>query len=284
MKGLLVAAPLLLAAALPATAAPNLVTNGDFENSSALNTVSYPTSAGGIGQVGSVVSLPGWTKTITKDLNSGGFAFVTNTDADFNNSNPYPDQGGGFPSIFSPTAQTNIFLWGPDFSPNKQENNFSASPNGGNFLAVYGDYGRSKMSQTVSGLAVGTSYSFSFEYAGSQATDEFGETEQYWAVTGPGGSFNTPTRTNPSRSFSPWLTYSTTFVAASDSVDLDFEPFSSSTSGTGSLAAVLLLDNVQIRETTAPPAAAPAPLPVLGAGAALCWSQRLRRRLNGRRG
>lgn len=276
----------LLAAALPAGAATNYVLNGDFELSTPNNTGTYPTSAGGIGQIGQIVTLPDWTKTVTNDQGSGGFAFVADANADNNTPGAsYPNQGGGFPSIFSPGNSSNIFLWGPDFSANPVSNGFTGSSNGGKFLAAFGDYGRSKVSQTVTGLTAGNQYTLSFEYAGAQATDSTGDTQQYWSFDLGTGTVNLTPWINPSQGFTDWQTYSTTFTATDSFFTLGFEPFGASTGGPGELSPVLLLDDVQVVDfTPPPPTSVPGPLPVLGAGAAFSWSRRLRRTLKTRRG
>lgn len=275
----------LLAATLPAGAATNYVSNGDFETSTPKNLATFPTSAGGIGQIDQIVDLSGWTKTVPND-GSGGFAFVIDANAD--NKAPgasYPNQGGGFPSIFSPGSSSNIFLWGPGFSTNPVSNGFTGSPNGGKFLAAFGDFGRSKVSQTVTGLTAGNQYTLSFEYAGSQATDNTGDTQQYWSFDLPTGTQNLTQWINPSQGFTDWRTYSTTFTATDSFFTLGFEPFGASTGGPGELSPVLLLDNVQVVDFTPPtPTSVPGPLPVLGAGAAFSWSRRLRRTLKTRRG
>lgn len=117
----------------PSLASTNLVTNGGFEVSSPVNAAAFPTSAGGIGQVSEIVISPGWAKATIKNPESGGFAFVVNASADNDNGSPYPNQGGGFPFISSPPSQSNLFLWGPDYSSFPVPNGFSASPSGGNF-------------------------------------------------------------------------------------------------------------------------------------------------------
>lgn len=275
--------------AAPGYAVPNLVQNGNFENSSAINTATYPSSAGGIGQLVQVVNLPNWTRTISKDPGSGGFAFVIDANADkYTSGASYPNQGGGFPSQNSPGANTNIFVWGPNFSPDPQANGFTGSPNGGKFLGIDGDYGRSKIAQTISGLNTSKTYTLSFEYAGSQLTDQSAPTNQFWQVGLNGSTFDLPSWTNPFKGFTAWNTYTTTFTPASTSFDLSFEAFGSAVTGSASLPPFLLLDNVQIFEnggggggggiTNEP---APGPLPAAGVAAAFAWSRRLRRRIQG---
>lgn len=269
----------LIAGGGAAHAAGNLVQNGDFEISSPINLGTYPTSAGGIGQIGNIVNLSNWSKTCIFDCaGSNGFAFVVDQNADNRISGQaYPNQGGGFPSLNTPGVSTNIFVWGPDYGPNPVQNGFTGSPNGGKFVGIDGDYGRSKITQTISSLTVGNSYTLSFEYAGSQFTDSPGATNQYWEVGVNNSTIQTPGWTNPSQGFTPWQTYSYQFTAAASSFDLDF----TAVGGQGTaLPPFLLLDNVQILESTPPPpTSVPGPLPVLGAGVAMGFSRRLRRRI-----
>jgi len=273
------------ALAIPsAKAVTNLVQNGSFENSTPNNTSTYPTSTGGIGQLVEVVTLPDWTRTIVSDAGSGGFAFVINQDADnLTSGSTYPNQGGGFPSKFSP-GNTNIFLWGPDYngSGGPVSNGFTGSPDGGNFMGMDGDYGASRISQLITGLTPGRDYILSFEYAGAQETGQTGATTQKWIVGLDGTTFDVGPWTNPSQGFTAWQTYTKTFTASSSSSSLSFEAFGRALSGGGSLPPFLLLDGVKIFESGSGPgpgpvASVPGPLPLLGVGTALAWSRRVRK-------
>lgn len=285
---------LTLAAASSAQAV-NLVQNGDFEISTPINLTTFPTSAGGIGQIGNVVNLPNWLKTCILDCaGSEGFAFVINDSADNRlapaSSNSYPNQGGGFPSKFSPGASTNIFLWGPDNQVDTSNNGFTGSGSGAKFIGIDGDFGRSKISQTISTFDTSKQYVLSFQYAGAQFTDGFGPTTQQWKVTLGGNDYSTTTWNNPDKGFTPWATYaSLPFTPGSTSADLEFEAIGTPQGST--LPPFLLLDNVQILEYTPPgpgpgpgpgPNPVPGPLPVLGVGVAYSWSRRLRQRIRGR--
>ena len=286
-----------------AARATNYVVNGDFEDSSPVNTTTYPTSTGGIGQIGPIVSLPSWLTECLQNcsdggVGSGGFAFVLNEDADNRSAaNPaYPNQGGGFPSLNSPSAGTNIFVWGPDFyGPGTSTvggantisgpilNGFTTSSNGGKFVGIDGDYGRAKIKQTVSGLTPGDPYTLSFEYAGSQFTDAAGATSQEWRVSYNGTS-SVVNWSVPSTWFKSWQTQTYNFIAASSGFDLVFEAYGRGVDDLSGLPPFLLLDNVQILDPTTPPppppgTSVPGPLPILGAGLSLAWSRKLRRRL-----
>lgn len=88
---------------------------------------------------------------------------------------PYIMSGQGNP--------VSLTFWGPDNQKYPSSNNFTVSKQGGNFLAIDGDYGRSKVSQTVSGLDPSKTYELAFEYAGAQQAGFDGSTDQKWIVT-----------------------------------------------------------------------------------------------------
>lgn len=281
---------------LPAFAS-NLVFNGTFESST---TNSGRPDTGGIGHIDKIVTLPGWTKTCLNqcgngpitEANSHGYAFVVD-----NTAATRPD--GGFGAIYNNiTTPEQLFFWGPQNTVSTSTNGFTGSPSGGKFVAIDGDFGRAKLSQTVSGLDITKTYTLSFEYAGAQqglnATDFSGDTQQKWLVDGITASqITVGPWTNPSRGFTAWDTYSTTFTPLFPSIDLSFTPWGNvvgggAPSGIDSLPPFLLLDNVQILETNTPPGPGPGPgpgtpvpgpLPLLGFGAAFTMTRRLRRRV-----
>ncbi len=274
------------AAGVPARAT-NLVLNGDFENSSPNNTSTWPTSAGGIGQIDNIVTLSDWTKTSVAADGSDGFAFVINKDADFDNGNSYPSQGGGFPSKFSNSSATNLFLWGPNSVTYPLNNGFSGPPGSSatnKFIGAGGDYGASVLTQIVTGFDTSKQYVLSYDFAGSQLTTRMGDTNQQWKVLLGTVDHSVPELTNPSQGFTPWLTYmSNPFTPSAASLTLRFESWGRAVtggSGSGSSDPFLLLDNVKILEQAAPPPpSVPGPLPVLGIGMTFAWSRRLRRQI-----
>lgn len=264
---------LLSLTAVPAKALPlNLVVNGDFDSNTGIGQITPATST--VGNPAVPVTLTGWTKTCVKDCGSQGFAFVIDANAD----------STGFASVNSRVVGTpgNIKIWGP---ANGISNGFTGSPQGGQWVGIDGDYGRSKITQTISGLTPGDTYNLAFSWAGSQFTDETGATTQYWSVDFGSSNQTTTIETVPSQGFSGWLNATMDFVAGSATQDLSFTAFGSALSGSGSLPPFLMLDGVTLINTTSPPpdpkVAAPGPLPLLGAAAALRWSRTLRRRLSG---
>lgn len=242
----LAAVVLQLAASHTAHGAVNLVANGDFE------------ANGGLGQIGAVTTLASWN--VGPAQNGGlanAFAFVVDANAD----------STGFPSQFSPP---NIKIWGPNSG---SANGFTGSPNGGNFLGVDADYATATVSQTISGLTPGNTYTLSFTWAGSQFTDQSGATTQWWQVGFGGSSQDTTHTAVASRGFTGWQTATMTFTADGPSDTLSFQPKATPfTSGApAGLPPFVLLDGVSLTPTAAPEPstiiAGASTLLIVGAGA-----------------
>lgn len=284
---------------LPASAiaAPvNLIQNGDFENSTSYNTVPYhgfQVSFNGVGQVMDLskttfepkvqlTTLADWTVTCVKNCGLGGWTFIGDSLADDSPATPtynvnWPTPTWGMPYILSGSGNPeNLTFWGPDNQRFNANNGFTISNQGGKFLAIDGDYGRSNVSQTITGLDTSKTYELTFEYAGAQQGGFDGATDQKWIVTIDGQAHDVGPWTNPSHGFTPWKDHSIKFQPTSPSSTIVFEPWSPD--GTG-LPPFLLLDDVKLFESTPDPTPdpAPGPLPLLGAGAALGWSRRIRR-------
>jgi hypothetical protein len=222
-------AGLMLAASAPATAAKNLVVNGDFEE-----------LTNGPGQVGPNTNVVGWTT-------NGGYNFVyaPNT-AD---------------TVGSYGAYGYLKLWGPN---NGSDNGFTAtSPSGGNFYAADGAFGVDPIKQTISGLEVGKQYVLSFDWAGAQQYDYTGPTTEQWHVSLGDETQSTAVLQNASHGFTGWQRASMTFTAQSTSAILSFlaegtpegkPPFS-------------LLDNVTLTAAGAVPEPASWAMMIVGFGA-----------------
>jgi hypothetical protein len=263
---------------LPAMAA-NLVKNGSFD-------------AANVGHIGENVAFPYWAKTCLQQCggnlqaNSHGFAFVVDDKA-------ATRPGGGFPALVN-TSTEQLYFWGPNNTQSYSSNDFTGSPSGGKFVAIDGDFGRSKLSQAIDNLDPTKTYTFSFEYAGAQqgrdAVSFTGDTTQKWLIDGISASqLTVGPWTNPSKGFTPWQTYTTTFTPASASINLAFTAWGNvvgggEPSGVDSLPPFLLLDNVQVLDTNTPPPnpppgpTVPGPLPLFGVGVAFTMARRLRQR------
>jgi hypothetical protein len=98
----------------------------------------------------------------------------------------------------------------------------------GNFASLDGDFITAPLTQTITGLTVGDTYTLSFNYAFSQQFGFDGDTIQ--SLTASLGSFSdtlpsSSGTTLPSHGFSGWSTFSTTIVADSTSETLSFLAF-----------------------------------------------------------
>lgn len=175
-----------------------------------------------------------------------------------------------------------MWFWGAQ-SPTPVNNNFTIGSRG-KVLAADGDYGRSKLSQTLSGLDTTRTYTLSFEYAGAQQFGYNRPTKQWWSVTAGESSWVTPTMSVADRGFNGWNTFTDTFTPSAATIELAFASFGTAGNGTSgaALSPFLLLDNVQVLDSGTPPppaASVPGPLPIFGAGIAFGWARRLRSRL-----
>jgi hypothetical protein len=172
------------------------VTNGGFEET----TLGTATSSGG--QLGyNNYAATGWT--VAAPPGSYIFLFTPGT-ADSTG------QGG---------ADGNLSLWG---SNNGGLNALPVSPNGGNFIAMDGDYETSAITQTISGLTVGASYDVSFDYGYAQQKGFTGNTIQDIVACLGTACQSTSSLTNPSKGFTGWFTANDKFTATSTSEVLSF--------------------------------------------------------------
>ena len=220
-------AALVGAGAAPAFAA-NLVTNGGFEGVSGNANPNFFLSddAG---------NLTGWTTSTNDDSNNILFASPTGV------ATRHDGAKFGFWSTSGVTA----------------------SPDGGNFVAFDGDPtpgARQTMSQMISGLTTGQSYTLTFDWAATQyefvngpAGDWSGATTNQFQVSLGGDVQDTSRVDVASRGFTGWMTDTMTFTAASASEVLSFV----SEGGGTALPPVALLADVSL--TGDVPGAVPEP-------------------------
>ncbi len=186
----------------------------------------FETTTNGAGQLGYNTEATGWTTTGYNFLFTPGSADTTGANG---------SDGG-------------IQLWGPN---NGAANGLPAtSPNGGNFVALDGDYETAALSQTITGLTVGKRYTVGFDYAFSQQEGFYGDTVQNLTV-GFGGdpTYTTPDYTLSSQGFSGWLNKSITFVADSTTDTLSFLAY-----GSKPVPPFALVDGVTFTDPTPEPA------------------------------
>ncbi len=175
------------AALLASPALANSFTNGGFE-----------TLTNGTGQLGYNTDATGWTTT------GYNFVFAAGTGDTTGASGQY----GG------------LSLWGPH---NGSANGFTASsPQGGNFVGADGDYNVGPISQVITGLKVGHTYTIGYDYAFAQQSGFDGPTVQHWTSSFGGTSVTTADYDLPNHGFSGWMHTSYTAVATSSTETLSF--------------------------------------------------------------
>lgn len=167
--------------------AANLVTNGDFESTTAGN-----------GQLGFNTNATGWT------TNGYNFLFAPGT----------ADTTGATGSAGT------VSLWGPN---NGSNNGLPAtSPSGGNFVGADGAFEVGAITQTISGLTVGEKYALSFWWAGAQQSGFSGANTEQWQVSLGGQTQSTVVWDNSSHGFSGWMYQTFIFTADATSDTLSF--------------------------------------------------------------
>ena len=218
----ILAAAFLLSTTSLTAQATNLVQNGSFETN------------GGVGQLIGVTTATGWTSGPSPTFFEGySYNFIMNGNAD----------STGFTAV-APSATYS--LWGPAHSAN---NGFTTSPDGGFFLGSNGAYATAAVSQTISGLTVGSEYILSFYWAHAQTFGFSGATTGRWSVSFGSDTQTTTTDNLPDHGFSGWMSATLTFTATSVSQLLSFLAVGSP-SGEDPY---LLLDGVSLQAPPPPP-------------------------------
>jgi hypothetical protein len=183
----------------------NLVTNGNFTSTTV-------TGAGGYLCVntGSTCTsqLSGWTATCSSGGCSGSLSpssvlvpvvnGVSNNGTAFNSAYAHPG-----------------LYWGPASI---------ASPAGGNVVAIDGDPNyTSVLTQSISGLVSGNTYTLQFYQASSEEQSFSGATTEQWQVSLGGGTAQKSTlMSTPSQSYTGWTLQTMNFVANAASEVLQF--------------------------------------------------------------
>jgi hypothetical protein len=160
----------------------------------------------------------------------------------------------GYNFVFLPgTADTtgaiapsgSVKLWGP---ADGSANGLTASPDGGNYLALDGAYLNLPLTQTINGLNPGTGLIVSFYYGGAQQYGFDGPTTSQLQVSLGSESYLTPVLDVASHGFSGWQSVSFTFAPTSSSEVLSFMAIGTP-SGVPPFA---LLDGVTVAQTPEP--------------------------------
>lgn len=151
---------------------------------------SFEQSSNGLGYLSSSNTLTGWTVNSTYSFLVAG-----------SNSTQLGDGGYG-----------NTTLWvGP-----------GASPDGGDFIASDGAFQTGSITQTLTGLTVGTVYQIFFYQAAGQQSGFTGATTEWWTVGFGNQSQNSTVMDDASESEVGWMTQSLNFEATSTTEVLSF--------------------------------------------------------------
>jgi len=232
-----------LAALCANVAHANLIVNGNFEQ----------TTNGGNKRLAAAATtatdrttLVGWTSS---NGNDGGYNFVLS-------------------GATATAASSAMRLRGVD-------NGYTASPTGGNIVASDPMYYPGTLSQTVSGLSIGTTYLLSFDYALAQQTNYYGPNSDFWQVTFGKDVLQSSTLTIADGGFSGWKTATMTFTASAVSQVLSFLAVASSPGA----PPFMLLDNVSMDVSSKVPEPSSLSLMLGGLGVAglMAWRRRNKR-------
>ncbi len=235
--------------------AQNLVTNGQFAITNPTTPTATSFSFNGAGAYGGPNATP---------ESLAGWNFVW---ADAGNT-----RGVGFDVV---NGQINAYWQG---STTQLFASAISAPVGGNFLAIDANFGGasqpSGVTQAISGLTVGASYTLSFSYALAQWYAQGPSTDTAaWTATLFGASQVTPTLTVGTNGIAGWATSTFTYVANATSTTLSL--LAAPSTGVPPLA---LLANVQL--TKAPE---PTGLALFGTGMAALMVVARKRRMAARR-
>jgi len=207
-----VVAPLALAIGTTAHASTNLVQNGSFENSSYGQSsqfggtgTSYAFGGQGVtnwtGNSGYEVWFKGGTQTTTNALNYWDSIHPGNGAGNFFR---------GLTNSLYPTETGAAY-------------NVVASPDGGSFVAIDGDpQAPGSISQTISGLQVGATYTLTFDWAAAELLDRDQNYTVQLTVDFGGASQKTANLIEGAGQFSGWKTDKMYFTATAPTQTLTF--------------------------------------------------------------
>lgn len=198
------------AAAMPAAATPtNFVVNGGFEQT---------TIASGAPLYGSyqmnTTNVVGWSSGTVAGNYTDGYNFLY-ASSPTSSSGTTADTTGAF----TPEYNQYLQLWGPN---DGSTNGLTTSPNGGNFVGADGAYQTGAITQTITGLAVGSTYVLTFNWAGAQQQGFRGVNSEGWLVAFGADNYDTGYIQNTDMGFTGWKTAAVMFTAKQSNQVLSF--------------------------------------------------------------
>jgi hypothetical protein len=183
-------------------------------------------------------------------VTNGGFEFYTGSYSPKNSVydvQPTDWSGGGYAFVDAPGTADDPYapgppVWGP----------FPAtSPDGGNFIQADGSSGLAyPLSQSISGLTAGQSYTVSFYQAAGQQLNDSGATTEYWQVTLGSDTQSSAVMNTPSEGVYPWEPQTLTLTADNTTDLLSFLAV-----GSGGVPPYVFLDGVDMESTVPEPSA-----------------------------
>jgi hypothetical protein len=259
---------LAFAAGGQAFAQTNLVTNGDFNQT---------TSAGGGGYYTGTGTAPsgsnqatGWNACSTQACNTAdsnypflfiatpGVADGAGTNATNGFADPWDDAAGAGNSSQGIAYRD---LWGAANGGVGQDGQVGDAFNGygplgahdpNNFLIADADYHKDAIYQTINNLVVGDHYSVTFDWAAGQWSKNIGATTEQWQVSLGNSTGYTNVVSLNAKSFSGWMPATLNFTATSTSEALSFFALCTPSG----MPPMLLLDDVAMFDTPEPAALA----------------------------
>jgi hypothetical protein len=228
----------LLFVSAPAEAGPlNYVTNGDFETLAAGNTLG--STGGYFCQAGSTCTsnVADWSSNCHAGSSCGA---------------------GGTPDslLFASTSGSafngNIGLWAEGANGQTANTPVPNSPTGGNFVAFDGDVNyNASISQTITGLTPGSSYTLSFWQGAAQQNGTTGATTEQWQVTFAGQTQTSTLMNNVSHGWVAWNEQFMTFTLSAQSAGTQVLTFLSEGTPNGQ-PPVVLLDGLSLVQSPEP--------------------------------
>lgn len=213
----------------------NLVTNGNFSNTTLTASSQFGDTYGG-------QTVAGWFGDGYTFLMTPGSADTTGATGQYGNLKLYGPEGGTSNSAYSNNGFT------------------SSSPAGGDYIAMDGAYEEGSISQVLSGLTIGDTIAVSFWYAGAQQSGYNGATTEGLNVSLGNQTLQSVTLNNVNHGFTGWQYQTLNFTATGTSETLKFL----ATGTPGGEPPFTLLDGVTATDTAVTPE--PSSIALLGTG------------------